>query len=48
MSSKESELLQIFRELMACDLYVPDHRFDRQLLAERRAKKVAKEAKKDA
>ena len=43
MSSKESELLQIFRELMACDLYVPDHRFDRQLLAERRAKKVAKE-----
>ena len=44
MSAKESELLQIFRELMACDIYVPDHYFDRQLQAERRAKKLKDES----
>lgn len=44
MSSKESELLQIFRELMSCDLHVPDHYFDRQMLEDRKAKKVAQDS----
>ena len=44
MSSKESELLQIFRELMSCNFYVPEHHFDRQLKEERKERKVKQES----
>ena len=44
MTAKESELLQVFRELMACDFYVPDHYFDSQLLAERRKTAIKEES----
>ena len=32
ISSKETELLLVFRELMAYDFYVPDHFFDKEYL----------------
>ena len=44
VSAKEAELLQVFRELAACDFLVPDHHFDAKLLAEKRATKVAQES----
>ena len=44
MSMKECELLQIFRELMSCDFYVPEHHFDRQLKEERKERKLKQES----
>lgn len=33
---KETELVLIFRELMSCDLYVPDYYFDKTLMLDRK------------
>lgn len=43
ISSKETELLLVFRELMAYDFYVPDYYFDREALELRRERKQAQE-----
>lgn len=43
ITSKETELLLVFRELMSCDFYVPDHYFDREQLMRKKEKKQALE-----
>lgn len=43
ISAKETELLLIFRELMAYDYYAPDYMFDREALLRQRENKEATE-----
>lgn len=43
ISSKETQLLLIFRELMSFDFYVADHYFERDFLELKREKKIAQE-----
>lgn len=43
ITSKETELLLVFRELMTFDFYVPDHFFDREQLIRKKEKKSALE-----
>ena len=43
ISAKETELLLVFRELMAYDFFAPDHLFDRERLIRQRENKEAAE-----